>query len=53
VLLPPGDKMAPAQHKVLRAHDAARKRALGPMLTAEQVRCKRPKLSKPDVELAL
>ena len=53
VLLPPGDKMAPAQDKVLRAHDSARKRALGPMLTAERVRCKRPRLSKPEVELAL
>ena len=53
VLLPPGDKMALAQDKVLRAHDSARKRALGPMLTAERVRCKRPRLSKPEVELAL
>jgi hypothetical protein len=53
VLLPPGNKMAPAQDKVLRAHDTARKRALGPILTAERVRCKRPKLSKPEVELAL
>ena len=34
VLLPPGDKMAPAQDKVLRAHDSARKRALGPAITA-------------------
>ena len=53
VLLLPGDKMAQAQDKVLGAHDAAKKRALGPMLTAERVRCKRPKSSKPVVELAL
>ena len=38
---------------MLGAHGAAKKRALGPMLTAERVRCKRPKLSKPEVELAL
>ena len=46
VLLPPCDKMAPAQDKVLRAHDSARKRALGPMLTAERMRCKPDPLRK-------
>ena len=53
VELPAHDQKAAAQQKAIGALDAGKRKALGPMLTAERVRCKRPKLSKADIEAAL
>jgi len=53
VELPAHDQKAAAQQKAIGVLDAGKRRALGPMLTAERVRCKRPKLSKADIEAAL